>query len=163
MLRISKARQSSVTVASSCWIKEESPSLLGLTEGGLSFNSDPTLVKSLHFLWQSRWLKRLYFYATCTVVWLRLGVWISSESRIRIAFTTKHWFGTLEPDPHQQSRRAPCKAAGRSAVALLLDATHWLEALYQVLKTSTLIGKYFSFTYLYSFLKKTKYFNCMWS
>lgn len=56
---------------------------------------------------------------------------------------------------------SPCNAVGRSAVIILLDRTHWLEALSQFLKFNTLVGKYFSFTYY--FLMKTKYFNCKWS
>lgn len=45
-----------------------------------------------------------------------------------------------------EGRFAPCNAVGRPAVVILLDGIHWLEALSPVLKFSTLLGKYFSFT-----------------
>lgn len=85
-------------------------------------------------------------------------MWVSSVSQIRISSTIKHQF--CKTEPCQLSRLPPCNATDRSAVVILLDGIHWLEALYQVLKLSTLLAKY---SPLLNFFKKTKYFNCKWS
>lgn len=69
-----------------------------------------------------------------------------------------------------EQRLSPCNSAGGAAGVILLEEMPWLEALAWFQKLSTLVGKYFSFTslftffFLFSFFKEDKIFlTCKWS